>query len=245
VNLTRPRTVHRLLLAAAGGLLATVALPAPGWAHVEVEADKAQAGARDVTLTFTGEAESASEGIVSERVVLPTGINPADVRLKKAPKGWKLTPGDGDVTVAGPALDAGEDAIFAVVVAQLPTDSTTLVFKVVESYSGGKVSRWIDVPEEGQPEPDNPAPVLKVKAAAAPAPASSGPAAPSASVEAPPSAQSPSAAPTVTSPAAAQPDDAAERSSSTGWILGGIVAVVALAAAGLLIARRRSGSARP
>lgn len=242
MNLTRSTTIHRLLLAAAGGLLATVAIPAPGWAHVEVEADKAQAGARDVTLTFTGEAESASEGIVSERVVLPAGINPAEVRLKKAPKDWKLNPGDGDVTVAGPALDAGEDAIFSIVVAQLPTDSTTLVFKIVETYSGGKVSRWIDVPEEGQPEPDNPAPVLKVKAAA-PAPASPSPAAPSA--ETPPSAQAPSAAPSSTSPAAAQPDNAAENFSPTGWIVGGILGVVALAAAGLLIAKRRRGSVRP
>jgi uncharacterized protein YcnI len=243
VNITRSTTVHRLLLAAAGGLLAAAAIPAPGWAHVEVEADKAQAGARDVTLTFTGEAESASEGIVSERVVLPAGINPADVRLKKAPKDWKLTPGAGDVTVAGPALDAGEDAIFSIVVAQLPTDSTTLVFKIVETYSGGKVSRWIDVPEEGQPEPENPAPVLKVKAAA-PAPASPSPAAPSPSAEAP-SAQVPSAAPSTTSPAAAQPDNAAENSSPTGWIVGGILAVVAVAAAGLLFAKRRRGSAQP
>lgn len=235
-------TARRILVAALAGALASAAIAAPGWAHVEVEADKPQAGARDVTLTFVGEAESSTEGIISERVVLPEGIGPADVRLKKAPKEWKLSPGANDVTVAGPALDPGEDAEFSILVAQLPVDSTTLVFKTVETYSGGKVSRWIEVPEEGQPEPDNPAPVLKVKAAA-PGAASPSPVVSSAAPEPSAVPQSPSAAPVAT--ATAQPDEAAEESGSGVWIIVAVVVLAVLAAAGLLVARRRRGPAQP
>ncbi|RSM46796.1 hypothetical protein DMB66_49105 [Actinoplanes sp. ATCC 53533] len=229
---------RRVLFAAAGGVVAAGVLATPALAHVEVDADKAQAGAQNVTLTFTGEAESVTAGIVSERVVLPAGINPADVQLGKAPKGWKLTPGADGVTAAGPALKPRQDAVFALVVAQLPADSTTLVFKTVESYSDGKVSRWIDVPEEGQPEPDNPAPVLKVKAAAAPATTSAAP------PTAQPSSQ-PIPSPAVSTTPAVASIDAGSDDSRTGlWILLGVV-VVAMAATALLLARRHGRTSRP
>ena len=231
---------RRVLFAAAGGTVAASVLAAPALAHVEVKADKAQAGAQNVTLTFTGEAESVTAGIVSERVVLPEGINPADVRLGKAPKGWKLTAGADGVTAAGPALKPRQDAVFALVVAQLPTDSTTLVFKTVESYSDGKISRWIDVPEEGQPEPDNPAPVLKVKPAAAPVTTSAAPPTTEPSSQPVPPSVAVSTAPAAASVSAESGD------SRTGlWIVVGAVLVVAVAAAALLVARRRSRTPRP
>jgi uncharacterized protein YcnI len=223
------------MLAAAAGGVAAAALATPAWAHVEVEADKPQAGARDVTLTFTGEAESNSGGIRSERVVLPSGITPSDVRLKKAPKGWKLTPGSDGFTVAGPALKIGADAVWAVTVAQLPTNSTTLSFKTLETYSDGQISRWIEIPQEGQPEPDNPAPTLKVKPAAA---VSSAPVISSPTAAAPPSVASsaPALAPDVT-----EADDAS--GSRTGlWVTVGIVAAIAVAAVALLVARQRRRS---
>lgn len=233
------RRRHVVLAAVAGGI-AAAALATPGWAHVEVEADKAQAGAQDVTLTFKGEAESGSAGISSERVVLPAGISSADVRLKKAAKGWKLTPGSDGFTVAGPALKVGEDAEFAVVVAQLPANATTLAFKTIETYSDGKVSRWIELPEDGQPEPDNPAPMLKVKAAAAPATSSPAPAtsSPAAPVSAP--AVIPSSA---TTDVVAEADESS--SSNNGlWITIGVIAVAAIAAVAFLVARRRGNANR-
>jgi uncharacterized protein YcnI len=224
------------MLAAAAGGVAAAALATPAWAHVEVEADKPQAGARDVTLTFTGEAESNSGGIRSERVVLPSGITPSDVRLKKAPKGWKLTPGSDGFTVAGPALKIGEDAVWAVTVAQLPTNSTTLSFKTLETYSDGQISRWIEIPQDGQPEPDNPAPTLKVMPAAA---VSSAPVASAPAASAPPSAAS--SAPTLAPDVAAEAD--ASSGSRTGlWVTVGIVAAIAVAAVALLVARQRRRS---
>jgi len=68
----RSRSALRLTLAAALGLVAAVAVTAaPAWAHVQVSADKAQAGATNVTVSFNGEAESTTAGIKSEQVFLP------------------------------------------------------------------------------------------------------------------------------------------------------------------------------
>ncbi|SCL22937.1 Domain of unkown function [Micromonospora rhizosphaerae] len=154
-------------MAAVAGVATALVLAAPAIAHVQVKADNPQAGARDVTITFTGEAESPRAGIKSERVVLPPGIGPQDVRLAKAPTDWKLSLIPDGFTVAGPALKVGQDAVWAVTVAQLPSNATELPFKTLETYSDGTVARWIEIPETGKPEPANPAPVLKLKPPAA------------------------------------------------------------------------------
>ncbi|MEV6843125.1 DUF1775 domain-containing protein [Actinoplanes sp. NPDC051411] len=233
----------RVVVAVSVGVLGAGLAGAPAFAHVEVEADKAQAGARDVTVTFHGEAESGSAGIRSERVVLPSGIAPAGVRLVKAPTGWKFTAAADGFTVAGPALKVGQDAEFAVRLAQLPADATTLSFKTLETYGDGEIARWIELPEAGRPEPDHPAPTIKLKAAAEPA----GPtAAPSAGPSAAPSAPAEtSAAPAAagSSTAAADRADPVEsgRSGAVWWIVPAVVLIAAVT--GLLLWRRRTASA--
>ncbi|GIE36266.1 membrane protein [Actinoplanes italicus] len=233
----------RMVGALAAGVAAAALLAAPAFAHVEVEADKAQAGAANVTLTFHGEAESQSAGIVSERVVLPQGIKPADVTLVKAPRGWTFTSSADGFTIAGPALKVGQDAEFAVTVTQLPTDATTLSFKTVETYSDGKVSRWIDLPEEGQPEPESPAPTITLKPAANQAEVTAG-TTPS---------SNPSTAVSATAPAATRASNTAaeQTASSTGsggsrvaWWIALAVAVIA-GAGGLLLWRKRSSNPAP
>jgi len=216
-------------VAVSAGVLAAGLISGPAFAHVEVQADKTQAGARNVTLTFNGEAESDSAGIRSERVVLPTGIAPGDVTLAKAPKGWKFTPAADGFTVAGPTLKVGEDAKFAVRLARLPTDQSTLSFKTLETYGDGNVVRWIDLPEAGQPEPDHPAPTIKLQGA----------------VKSSPSAE-PSASSSPTPVIFAPPEKAVEapaRSSSHAgaWIAVAVVVIVALGGV-LLWRRRRAGS---
>jgi hypothetical protein len=224
----------RAVMAMTAGVLSAGVLAGPAFAHVEVEADKTQAGARDVTLTFNGEAESGSAGIRSERVVLPSGVAPADVTLVKAPKGWKFTAAADGFTVAGPALKIGEDAVFAVRLAQLPSDATSLSFKTLETYGDGEVARWIDLPEAGQPEPDHPAPTIKLKGAASkPAVVTSPP--PGASSAPPPAASS---APAL-APAADQAEAADSGSSGAGWWIGGALVVIAAVAGTLLWRRRR------
>lgn len=219
-------TVARITAAAAaGGVLAAVLGAGSAFAHVEVSADKAQAGATDVTVTFNGEAESGSAGIKSERVILPAGITPADVTLAKAPTGWTLTTAADGFTVAGPALGVGKDAVFAVKIAKLPDTATELVFKTLETYSDGTVSRWIEVPQTGKAEPDKPAPVLKLKPAAVkPSPTT---AAADQFTSASPS--NPASPPATSSPATAQAVDASDQSSM--WP--GIIVLAVVVAAGL------------
>lgn len=150
----------------AGGAVAVLLLTtAPASAHVEVSADKARAGATGSVLTFVAESESTTAGITALRVVLPAGIKPADVTWVSGPTGWALKAGADGYTVSGPAVPVGKDAEYAVRVRQLPTDTRQLVFKTLQTYSDGHVDRWIEEPNPGGAEPENPAPVLTVAAA--------------------------------------------------------------------------------
>jgi hypothetical protein len=224
----------RAVVAVSAGVVAAGLISGPALAHVEVAADKTQAGAQDVTLTFNGEAESADAGIKSERVVLPSGIAPADVRLVKAPKGWKFTAASDGFTVAGTALKVGENAVWAVRLARLPTDAASLSFKTLETYGDGEVVRWIDLPVAGQPEPDHPAPTIKIKGAL-----KSEPASPSAA----PSSDA-AAAPTTIGASPTEQVAEAPKDSSSGagwWVAGAVVVIVALT--GVLLWRRRSRQA--
>ncbi|MCX5263137.1 DUF1775 domain-containing protein [Streptomyces sp. NBC_00199] len=242
---TRPsaRAGRRLVLAGALALTATLALAAPAAAHAEVEADKPQALAENVTLSFVSEAESDSAGFTDVRVVLPEGIAPADVTLAEGPKGWKLTPAADGYTLAGPALKTGVDAEYKIKVRQLP-DVKELVFKTVETYSDGEVSRWIELPTGGK-EPEQPAPVLKLKAAApgakpvAPSPTATPTPTPSTATATPSTtASAPDASPTAADTAADEDDG-----MSSGALVAVIVfALLVLGGGAWWLVKRGSGS---
>jgi hypothetical protein len=218
-----------------GGIaaLAVAGLALPAFAHVEVSSDKNRAGAADVTLTFTGEAENPDAGIRLERVVLPAGIPPAGVTLVKAPAGWTFTrTGDG-FTVGGKELKAGTDAAWSVRVARLPAGATRLSFKTLETYGDGEVARWIEIQEPGQPEPDNPAPLLTLKPAAPVA------VAPSATAE-PSSAPASDPATAASDASAAAVDAAVAGRVVPAWWIWPAVVVALVGGAALLMARRRA-----
>ncbi|MER5225359.1 DUF1775 domain-containing protein [Streptomyces flaveus] len=169
--LALPRSLRRV--GALGGLTAAafavaVATAGPAAAHADVEAEGARALDQNVALTFSAESESASAGISKLEVILPKGIAPGDITYKEGPDGWKLTPTDRGYTVSGPKLDVGEDAEHVVTVRQLP-DAKSLAFKTVQSYSDGKVDRWIELDEEESSDGHghgHPAPRLDLKPAA-------------------------------------------------------------------------------
>ncbi|MFE5917645.1 DUF1775 domain-containing protein [Streptomyces sp. NPDC056468] len=238
------RMGRRIALAGAVALTATLALAAPAAAHAEVEADKAQALAENAILTFVSEAESDSAGIAELRIVLPEGIAPGDVTLEEAPKGWKLKATDDGYTVDGAALKTGVDAEYKIKVRQLP-DAKEVAFKTIETYSDGKVSRWIELPDGGA-EPEQPAPVLELKAA---------------TPGAKPVSPSPSASPTESAtpsptPSATESDVAAagsdtdanaaeeDNSDSTGLIIGGVIVALLVVGGGAwwLVKRRAASS---
>ena len=202
--------------------------PTPAAAHVEVSADKAQAGARDVSVSFIAEAESATAGIVSLRVVLPAGIVPTDVTWLSGPPGWALTPAADGYTVGGPALPVSADAAYRVKIAELPTDATPVAFKTLQTYSDGHVDRWIEIPQPGDPEPPHPAPVLSLAPAAAAISTAPGP------------TLGPPTAPTLTT-SIPTPDDR----SWMWWWIGITVLVLTARAAAAVWSRRRTSHSGP
>ncbi|MEU4484421.1 DUF1775 domain-containing protein [Streptomyces purpurascens] len=228
-------------VAVVGAAVITAALTATGTAsaHAEVEADKPQALAENVTLAFVSEAESDSAGFTRLRVVLPEGIAPADVTLAEAPEGWKLKPGGDGYTIGGPALGTGVDAEHKIKVRRLP-DAAELAFKTVETYSDGEVSRWIELPA-GDTEPAQPAPVLKLKAAAPGAKPTASSPRPS-SVPASPEASGP--APSEVSPAG-DTTAAEDDGPSPGLVAGGVlVALLVVGGGAWWLVQRRTGGAR-
>lgn len=60
---------------------------------------------------------------------------------------------------AATAIKAGEFQEFEVSAGPLPEDADKLVFKALQTYTGGEVVRWIDEPT-GSEEPEHPAPTL-------------------------------------------------------------------------------------
>lgn len=231
-----PASIRRAFLCLATAAGAVLLGAGPAAAHVEVEADRAQALAEDVTLTFNAESESDKAGITSLRVVLPKGIAPADVAYEDGPEGWTFATAADGYTVKGPAVAVGADAEYSVRVRQLP-DVRELAFKTLQGYGDGRVDRWIELGASSDHGHGNSAPVLKLEAAA-----------PGATVKSP----TPTASPTPTPSAAARPAPEASPASTpaagaavesgglsaAGWTGIAAAAVAAVAALAFLLRRR-------
>jgi uncharacterized protein YcnI len=239
MTLTRGRPFRTNRIAAQAGVVAAAAtalllvLATPALAHVEVSADKPQAGATDVTVTFNAEAESDAAGAKSIQVSLPEGIAPGDVSYVSGPAGWALTATADGYTVAGAALKVHQDVTYKVRIAKLPATATSVAFKSIVTYGNGDADRWIEIPVDGQAEPPHPAPVLKLQPAAV-LPSS-----------APPTSAAPSATRTgIGVPSPVTVNTGGGGSSALWWVLGAI-AVVLVAGGGYWLLRRRppSGSA--
>lgn len=221
------RLPTRAVIVAGVALLAVLGIATPALAHTKVVIDNPQAGATNVTMTMTSEAESGKAGIVSVHVVLPEGITPDQVTLVSGPAGWTLTRTQDGYTVAGKALPVHTDAKLVARIAQLPATATVLIFKTLVTYSDGKVDRWIELPTASNPNPDQPAPTVSLKPAA---------------VVATTAAATPSSAGAPATTAAAAPTRAAAPGggSALPWIIGAVV--LAAAVAGFVLVRRRRAS---
>jgi uncharacterized protein YcnI len=230
---TTGATARRLTIAIAATATAVLLAAGPAAAHVEVESEKAQALAENVEVSFDAESESSTAGVTQIRVVLPESIAPADVSYGEGPTGWTFTANDDGYTVKGPAVKAGVNAEYSIVVKQLP-DAKELAFKTLQTYSDGRIDRWIELDESGE----QPAPVLKLKAAAAGAKSASPTPSETASQSASPSAEKPEPSSSPVAEAETKDDGGL---SAGAWI--GIGAVVVVAAGGAFYLVRRRGPA--
>ncbi|MDG4749724.1 MULTISPECIES: YcnI family copper-binding membrane protein [Micromonospora] len=235
IRLRRPATIAALTLTAVA--TAVLGLAGPASAHVTINpAEGTQGGYGRFAFRVPNESDTAST--VKVEVNLPenapvgsvstmpvAGWTVAVEKRKVDPPievhGSQLTEAVSKLTfTAAPngGVKPGEFQEFPVSMGPLP-QADTMVFKVLQTYSDGNVSRWIEEPTPGAEEPENPAPVLKLAAAA---PASAGASAPAA--------------------AAADDDDDDDAGSGAAVALGvaGLVAGLGgLALGGLAFARTR------
>ncbi|MFF8951517.1 YcnI family protein [Streptomyces sp. NPDC014940] len=156
-------------------------------AHVTVHPESYAKGATDGVLTFRVPNEEDTASTSKVQVFLPTD-HPVLGVLVHPQDGWKpkvtttklRTPvktDDGTITEAvsqitwtGGKIGAGEYEDFDVAFGQLPDNAGQLTFKTLQTYSDGKVARWIEAPSGGE-EAENPAPTLKLTEGGGEAPA--------------------------------------------------------------------------
>jgi uncharacterized protein YcnI len=213
-------------------------------AHVTVHPESYAKGATDGVLAFRVPNEEASASTTEVQVFLPTDhpvlgvlVSPQDGWTAKVTSAKLKTPvktDDGTITDAvseitwtGGRITPGHYEDFNVAFGQLPADTDQLTFKALQTYSDGKIVRWIEEAGPGDAEPENPAPVLKLTATAAQDAGTGGAAA---------SAKSPG-----------KPAASASASDSTArglGIAGLVVGVLGLAAAVFALMRGRSPRGR-
>jgi uncharacterized protein YcnI len=166
------RTCAVAALAAA----AFVLLPGTAAADVTVAASRAEAGARDVTITFRVTNDDPAVPTTGLQVFLPTarpllGVAPV------APDGWTAR-----VTTAAPTTPVTVDgapvpeiatqvawqgtlngdgyAVFPVDVDRLPDGAGPLRFRVIQTFADGGTVEWSDLVPYGAPAPQHPALVV-------------------------------------------------------------------------------------
>lgn len=173
-------TVRRLAIAAMLAPLGVLIAAEPAFAHITVHSSDAAPGASDSVLLFRTPNEMTNATTVRLQVFLPTATPLLGVLVAPIP-GWHfdsktvtlthpvqtddgaITSAVSEITWSGGHIPVGGYQDFAVDVGQLP-DVESLTFKALQTYSNGKVVRWIETAPLGSPEPDFPAPVLQLAA---------------------------------------------------------------------------------
>ncbi|QYX78895.1 YcnI family copper-binding membrane protein [Streptomyces akebiae] len=173
-------------IAAVGALAgsAVLLLSGPAFAHVSVAAEGTAAKGGYATVNFKVPNERDDARTTKIEVNFPTDHPLASAQPEAIP-GWKIQVTKATLdkpvelhgeqideavskitwTATGDGIAAGFFQKFPVSIGQLPENTDELVFKAIQTYSNKEVVRWIEVPQDGQEEPENPAPVLALSAA--------------------------------------------------------------------------------
>jgi uncharacterized protein YcnI len=177
--------------AATGVVAALVLLPGTAAADVTVAASRAEAGARDVTITFRVTNDDPAVPTTRLEVFLPT-VRPLLGVAPTAPTGWTArvatTPPAVPLTVDGepvPQIPTGVTweggthagpgyAVFPIDVDRLPDGAGPLRFRVIQTDARGGTVEWSDLVPYGAPAPQHPALVVPYSDTPALPPASSG-----------------------------------------------------------------------
>ncbi|GAA3809492.1 YcnI family protein [Streptomyces phyllanthi] len=173
-------------IAAVGAVAASavVVLSSPAFAHVSVAPEGTAAKGGYATVNFKVPNERDDASTTKLEVNLPMDHPLASVQ-PQAVDGWKVEVTKSKLdkpvemhgekideavskvtwTATGKGIEPGFFQKFPLSIGQLPEDTDELVFKTLQTYSNKEVVRWIEVPQEGKEEPENPAAVLALSAA--------------------------------------------------------------------------------
>ncbi|MFE4817892.1 YcnI family protein [Streptomyces sp. NPDC056704] len=239
----------RIAAAVAVAASAVLAVSAPAFAHVSVqpEGEAAKGGYAVVDFKVPNERDNASTNKVEVNFptdhplasVMPQPLDGWSVKVTKTKlakpltmHGEKISEAVSKVTwtATGKGIEPGFFQKFPLSVGALPEDTDELVFKAIQSYDNKEVVRWIEPQQEGQEEPENPAPVLTLSEASADGHHGSSGTAKDASDT------------STAAPASSTSASSADSSDTTARVLGvvGIVVGAAGVAYGVLAGRRRT-----
>ncbi|MFJ5774700.1 YcnI family protein [Streptomyces sp. NPDC093094] len=247
--------VSRIAAAGAVAGSAVLALAAPALAHVSVqpEGTAAKGGYAVVDFKVPNERDNASTTKLEVSFpaehplssVMPEPLTGWDIEVTKAKLAKPLEVHGRQITEAvtkvtwtakNGGIKPGFFQKFPVNIGALPEDADELVFKAIQTYSNKDVVRWIEV-QEGEEEPENPAPVLALAAAEEGGHHGAG------ASSAEPSAEASDDADQAAAHTSASAEDASQDSTDTTARVLGIVGIVVGAAGvayGVLAGRRRS-----
>jgi len=181
---------RRIFAALAAGAATVVILPATAHAHVTIAPTTAAPGGyareafrvpneRDDAATVKLEVIFPAEHPLASVSVLPVAGWNVDVHKDKLATPAKAEHGEiteavSSITWSGGSIGPGQFQEFPISLGPLPQGTTQLIFKALQTYSDGRVVRWIEVPLDGAPKPEHPAPVLMIAPTAPPTPVPSG-----------------------------------------------------------------------
>ncbi|MFF0385099.1 YcnI family protein [Streptomyces sp. NPDC004286] len=178
------RTASRVTAAVAVAGATVLAVSVPAFAHVSVQPEGTAAKGGYATVDFKVPNERDNASTTKVEVNLPADHPLASVMPQPVP-GWKVQVTKSKLdkpltmhgekigeavtkvtwTADGKGIEPGYFQKFPLSLGALPEDTDQLVFKAIQTYSNKEVVRWIEVPQEGQDEPENPAPTLALSAA--------------------------------------------------------------------------------
>jgi uncharacterized protein YcnI len=235
----------KVLYAAA---LAAGALPASAQAHVSLHPNVLPEGS-EPTLTLRVPSEEPTADTVKIAVKTPPGV--LDVAPAAVP-GWTIAlkhkklaqpvkTDDGTITeevseidLSGGHIKPGQIGLFPMAVTVPGRSGSVQSFKTVQTYSNGKVARWI-----GAPDSDSPAPTIDVVSSNSPAYDVSGDAGPPSALPASLTSGGSSSTTKAVSDASSTTQSSSDSASKGLGIAALVVGILALVVGGVALVTRR------
>ena len=174
-------TPKRLVFGVAAAGLVLLLWTGQAGAHVTVSPSTLPQGTDDAILTFRVPNESTTASVTGLRIQFPLAhpivlVNPEagsgwQVTVQKAALPRPVTTDDGTFTStvseidwSGSVIPVGQFGEFNVLAQGIPTGSTQLVFKAIQTYSDGTSVSWIQTPNSSAPNPPHPRRIITLTA---------------------------------------------------------------------------------